>query len=259
MSIPTVPSSLSPLVANSTWTPIGVGESRSDVYRLVGPGADVAYLKVSPVSPIAELLAERERLDWLSGRLPVPHVLGYATENGREFLLLSEVPGIDTSSTALDMESLDVVRLLARGLRMVHEVPIRDCPFDMTLEQVIPLTERNVELGLVEVADFDSERAGGSPGALFQVLVATRPATEDLVFTHGDYCLPNIMVDGDRLAGFIDWGYAGVGDPYRDFVAAEYSVRRNLGEAWIPLFFKEYGVEPDPEKMAVHRLLYELW
>ena len=260
MRIPTVPSSLSPLVANSTWTPIGVGESRSDVYRLVGPGADVAYLKVSPVSPIAELLAERERLDWLSGRLPVPQVLGYATENGREFLLLSEVPGIDTSSSALDMESLDVVRLLARGLRMVHEVPIRECPFDMTLEQVIPLTERNVELGLVEVADFDSERAGGSPGALFQVLVATRPTSEDLVFTHGDYCLPNILVDDGEITGFVDMGRAGVADRYKDIALAVRSIRRNNGDAFVQPFLDEYGVHnSDAGKIEYYMLLDEFW
>ena len=86
---------------------------------------------------------------------------------------------------------------------------------------------------------------------LLQLDAASLP-TEDLVFTHGDYCLPNIMVDGNRLAGSIDWGYAGVGDPYRDFVAAEYSVRRNLEEEYVPQFFKEYGVEPEQEKMAVH-------
>lgn len=45
-----------------------------------------------------------------------------------------------------------------------------------------------------------------------------------------------------------EWGI----HPYRDFVAAEYSVRRNLEEEYVPQFFKEYGVEPDQEKMAVH-------
>jgi aminoglycoside phosphotransferase len=70
----------------------------------------------------------------------VPQVLGYAAEDGREYLLLSAIPGIGTSSETLGMENLDVVRLLAQGLRMVHEVPIRDCPFDMTLDRVLPQT-----------------------------------------------------------------------------------------------------------------------
>ena len=249
-----------PLVAERAWTPISVGESRSEVYRLVGPGSDVAFLKISPVSPVTELLAERERLDWLRGRLPVPRVLGYATEDGREFLLLSAIPGIDTSSSTLEMEYLDMVRLLARGLRMVHEVPIRDCPFDMTLDREIPRVERNVELGLIEVDDFDSERAGGSPGALFQVLVATRPTAEDLVFTHGDYCLPNILVDDGEISGFVDMGRAGIADRYKDIALAVRSIRRNCGDAFVQPFLDEYGVQDsDTGKVEYYMLLDEFW
>jgi kanamycin kinase/aminoglycoside 3'-phosphotransferase-2 len=259
MSIPSVPSSLLPLVADCTWTPIGVGESRSNVYRLDGSGR-VAYLKIAPVSPFAELLAERERLGWLRGRLPVPRVLGYAAEDGRQYLLLSAIPGIDTSSSALDMGSLDMVRLLARGLLMVHDVPIRDCPFDMTLDLEIPRVERNVALDLVDEEDFDLERLGGSPGALFQVLVATRPATEDLVFTHGDYCLPNILIDDGEISGFVDMGRAGVADRYKDIALAVRSIRRNCGDAFVQAFLDEYGVQrSDAGKVEYYMLLDEFW
>lgn len=259
MKSPPVPSSLLPLVADCEWTPIGVGESRSDVYRLDGAGR-VAYLKVSPVSPVPEMQAERERLDWLRGRLPVPEVLGYAAEDGREFLLLSAIPGIDTSSIELDMASQDVVQLLAQGLRMVHNVPIRDCPFDMTLDIEIPRVERNVDLGLVDVADFDAERAGGSPGALFQVLVATRPTSEDWVFTHGDYCLPNILVEDGEITGFVDLGRAGVADRYKDIALAVRSIHRNCGEAYMQPFLDAYGVrDSDAGKIEYYMLLDEFW
>jgi aminoglycoside phosphotransferase len=246
-------------VADSAWTPIGVGESRSDVYRLDWPGR-VSFLKVSPVSPVAELFAERERLDWLRGRLPVPQVLGYAAEDDREYLLLTAIPGIDTSSTELGMKNLDVVRLLAQGLHMIHDVPIRDCPFDMTLNRALPETERNVKLGLVNEEDFDPERVSGSPEALFQLLLSSRPATEDLVFTHGDYCLPNILVDDGQVSGFVDMGRAGIADRYKDIALAVRSIRHNCGDPFVHPFLDEYGgLDPTADKIEYYMLFDELW
>lgn len=35
-------------------------------------------------------------------------------------------------------------------------------------------------------------------------MTAHRPKSEDLVFSHGDYCLPNILVEGGVLTGFVD-------------------------------------------------------
>ena len=143
---------------------------------------------------------------------------------------------------------------------MVHEVPIRDCSFDMTLDRVLPQTERNVKLGLVNEEDFDPERASGSPEDVFQVLLSSRPATEDLVFTHGDYCLPNTLVDDGEVSGFVDMGRAGVADRYKDIALAVRSIRRNCGDAFVQPFLDEYEVlGSDADKVEYYMLLDELW
>jgi aminoglycoside phosphotransferase len=80
------------------------------------------------------------------------------------------------------------------------------------------------------------------------------PSLEGPVITHGDYCLPNVLIHNHKVSGFIDLGYFGFGDPYRDFIAAQYSVRRNLGEGWIAPFFKAFGVGPlNEEKLRWYR------
>ena len=48
------------------------------------------------------------------------------------------------------------------------------------------------------------------------------------VLLHGDYCLPNIMLDGWKFSGFIDLDSAGVGDRHIDLFWGEWSMGFNL-------------------------------
>jgi aminoglycoside phosphotransferase len=59
-------------------------------------------------------------------------------------------------------------------------------------------------------------------------LMETRPGHEDLVFTHGDYCLPNIILKDGKLSGFVDIGRARLADRYQDLGIAFRSLEYNL-------------------------------
>ena len=110
--------------------------------------------------------------------------------------------------------------------------------------------------------DFDEERQGRTPQSAFRDLRAARPAEEDLVFTHGDYCTPNLLVDPDTLSltGFIDWGRAGVADRYQDLALAARSIEYNFGAAWVKPFYDAYGItHPDAAKEDYYRLLDEFF
>lgn len=47
-------------------------------------------------------------------------------------------------------------------------------------------------------------------------------------FVHGDFCLPNIIVDNNQNLGFIDTSDAGVGDEWVDYAWAIWSLEYNL-------------------------------
>jgi aminoglycoside phosphotransferase len=65
---------------------------------------------------------------------------------------------------------------------------------------------------------------------LYRELLDKRPDTEDLVFTHGDYCLPNILIDKWDIGGFIDWGRGGISDGLESIDCSKIEYYRLLDE-----------------------------
>jgi aminoglycoside phosphotransferase len=189
----------------------------------------------------------------------VPEVIGFAGDDLSHHLLISEMPG-PTAADPRDRDAIaGLVENLAEGLRMVHAVPAADCPFDHRIAAEIERARERMERGLVDEEDFDEEHRGRSARSLFEELTARIPE-EDPVFTHGDYCLPNVIVAGGGISGFIDLGRAGIGDRYRDLALAARSLAFNFGEQWVPLLFDAYGIaRPDPGRLAFHRLLDEFF
>ena len=257
-----VPDTLRFLIEGATWEPVTIGWSGARVYRLGFAGQSPRYLKIAPPPLDAEAREEAERLAWLRGRLPVPEVLAQHADLTATWLLLSEVPGVMSCETRFAADVPAVARLLAYGLRMIHDLDVAACPFDRRLDRALAQARERCAAGLVDESDFDEQRLGRRADDLLAELEATRPASEDLVFTHGDYCLPNVFFDlyGRRLTGFVDWGRAGMADRYQDLALAARSLRHNFGPGWEPHLFAAYGLtEVDEAKLAYYELLDEMF
>ena len=98
-------------------------------------------------------------------------------------------------------------------------------------------------------------------------LIQNKPE-EELVFTHGDFCLPNLLAKEDEISGFIDLGRAGVADKYQDIAICYRSLKHNFEgkyggerhENFNPdILFEKLGMEPDGEKVKYYTLLDELF
>jgi len=263
MNIDHIPANLQTQLAAASFQKVSSGESGTRVYRIVRPGGRACYLKIADALwQQEELLAEKERLEWLQGRLPVPEVYAFSADEGRSFLLLSEIPGLESCDVMFERNIPAIVRLLAEGLRLIHNVKIADCPFDRRLDHTIALAKRRVEAGLVDESDFDEQRRETRANELLETLIKSRPELEDAVFTHGDYCLPNILIEPSppRIAGFIDWGRAGIADRYQDLALAARSLAYNFGPGWEPLLWEVYGLQTvDTAKIEFYKLLDEFF
>ena len=236
------------------------GCSTSEIFLLEKPGEANLYLKMAPRDSEGALLAEKLRLEWIGDRLPIPQVHFFAEDDNNEYLLISEISGIDTTDSYHKKDMKGLVHLLSEGLQMIHGLGIEGCPFDQTLETQIEAARLRMMNGLVDEDDFDAICQGRKATDLFDELVKTRPVEEDLVFTHGDYCLPNIIINRGAISGFIDWGRAGISDRYQDLSLSARSLKHNFGAKWVPLLFEEYGIEePDRSKIDFYILLDEFF
>ena len=259
---PPLPAAFAARLAGADWHDATFGYSGVRVFRVVSPGRPPSYLKLAAPPLSEELVSERARLEWLRGKLPVPAVEAFAVADEYSFLLLSEVPGTMACDQVFADDPPTLVRLLADGMRQLHQLNVTGCPFDMRLDIQLARAERRLRAGLVDEGDFDAERLGMRAGDLYEQLLRDRPASEDLVFTHGDYCLPNIMIDRDHgcISGFIDLSRAGAADRYQDLALAARSLAYNVGPGYESLLWGAYGLqEPDEAKIAYYQLLDEFF
>ena len=102
---------------------------------------------------------------------------------------------------------------------------------------------------------------------LLNWLVDNKPKKE-LVLSHGDFCLPNIFINNDKISGFIDLGRIGIGDKWNDIALCYRSLKWNAqgrygGNGYPKLtpdmLFDALEIEPNFEKIEYYTLLDELF
>jgi aminoglycoside phosphotransferase len=256
-----IPEDLKELIREGIYKKDSMGMSAAAVYEIKNIlGGKNAYLKINPVHNPETLSYEKDVYEWLSPYLPVPEIYYYSRDEKYEYLLMSEIEGFNAADNET-LSSEELAILLARGLRQIHSIDISSCPFDTTLNVKLQQAKQNVEMKLVDEDDFNEENEGKSAEDIYNNLVNRRTFSEDLVFTHGDYCFPNIILKNKEVSGFIDMGRAGIADRYQDIALFYRSMKYNLGsEKLFPLFLKEYGLEKvDWEKIDYYILLDELF
>lgn len=278
-----LPPTIAAVALGGVWTPITIGQSGSYVYRIEWPSQPTRtaiYLKIAPPAQHAELRDERARLDWLGALmrpplhspstkqslpppppdLGAPQAVAYAVAEPFAYLALTAVPGAMACDAIFADDVPLVARQLAAGLRRLHATDFARCPFDRRLARTLPEAAQRRTDGQVDVADFDDPAS--DPCTTLTWLHTHVPADEDLVFTHGDYCLPNVLIDPveRRISGLLDWGRAGVADRYQDLALAARSLTYNFGPGWEPFLWEAYGLpHPDQHKLTYYRLLDEFF
>lgn len=250
-----LPHQLSEQLNGVQWTPIHAPYSGAYTYKVQRPDWQ-AYLKILPLGHREPLELYKQKLEWLQGKLPVPQVLHYVKDSSHEYLMMSAVTGKDGTHPLWKEDVSTIVKRLAQGLREVHGVNIRtpgdECPFVYLVQKSINKILRKIEEGRLNLSAMEPWY-GKKVDRLWEdaLQFAAGGVQEDLVFTHGDYCVPNVIFNDQGISGYIDLGDAGAGDPYRDFASIYRSLIRNFGEPWVDVFFEAYGLQ-DVDMDRIH-------
>ena len=226
-------------------------------------------LKISPSGDGSR--TEAAMMRWLRGKLPVPEVIEYLSQDGKDYLLMERLPGEMSCSPRLEKDPKKLVSLLASALKMWWSVDPAGCPSDQTLDIKLKYAEENVLSGYASTENTQPDTYGPngfeSPRHLLEWLKNNRPE-EDLIATHGDFCLPNLYFSGDTLTGFLDLSRSGVSDRWQDIALCWRSLQDNLNgryasvpleEHYEDLLFEYLGIEKDEKKLRYYILLDELF
>jgi kanamycin kinase len=257
-----LPESLPPQVqaAHDGWkcTVAWEGE-RCRTWRLTSEAGEERFAKVGPSELYPSLADEAARTRWARPWVTVPDVVEQDADGDVQWLVTIALDGVDATVEKLSMDPRTLVPMLGAALRTWHEtLPVDECPFDFRLDAALEHCRHRVT---ETTSSWDGLRGRNdrlTPAAALAKLERDRPPDEDLVVCHGDYCFPNVFITDGRVTGFLDVGELGVADRWWDIAIGAWSTTWNVDPKHEPLFYEGYGVDPDPDRIAYYRLLYEV-
>ncbi len=255
-----IPTDLEKQLKGYDWEKVSIGWSSSEIYKLTSENKSALFLKINKYHGDLFFNNEFETLKWLKDKISVPDVIYHSKNLDYEFLLLSEIPG-KVSYEAFSKSDIETnLKILAKGLQIFHALPMVGCPNEIDIDKMIQHAKKRLEQGLINNINFDIRWKHKTPNELFEDVKRLKPKVIDKVVTHGDYCLPNVLINNKELSGFVDLGSAGINDRYYDLAAVSWSISYNFGQKWVPYFFEKYGInydEIDRERMLFYQMLNE--
>lgn len=183
------------------------------------------------------------------------HEKGLATEalrylsGEKDWMLTRRVLGEDCTHPDYLADPKRLCDLTANLLRALHEMPIHGCPVPDRTADYLASAEEGYRIGRYDASLFPDNWGYASAEEAIGVVRREGHLLRTDTLLHGDYCLPNILLDGWKFSGFIDLGNGGVGDRHIDLFWGAWSLFFNLKtDAYRERFFDAYGrdkIEPD--------------
>lgn len=176
------------------------------------------------------------------------HSLGLGVEVARyiseenDWLVTKAAVGEDCTSKRFLDDPRRLAILLGESLRSLHEIDHTGCPVQNRNETYLATVNENYRKGMFDNSIFTGDFTFESADQAYREYTEVKALLDDEVLLHGDYCLPNVILDDWRLSAFIDVGNGGVGDRHIDLFWGVWTLWFNLKtDAYKDVFLDAYG------------------
>ncbi len=221
------------LINQSTLVKNNIGHSSTNVYEVKLKDNRNAILKIQTLSNRNDLHDEYDRIKWLQNKCRVPQIYYYNEKDNTKYLLMEKLPGKPVYKT--DVSTFKIGELL----KSIHSIDISDCEFKQnSVESLLDKILDNID---IVVNELQEEYPQMSKKEIVEFINNNVPKDEVLI--HGDYSLPNILIDDNGEMGVIDLGDVSVSTKYFDFYHLRKSMIRNKKIDQFEELLKGYGID----------------
>lgn len=211
-----------------------------------------AYLKISAYG---SLLRSSQLQTYFSKHKLSSPVIRYLSTD-RDYLITAPIKGDDGLSKKYLAEPERLSEVFGQSLRLLHEADAADCPINNRMSEFTLMagTSSFLQTHLDQIADYIGI---ANADTSLEEIAASSGLLKNDVLIHGDYCLPNIILNNWTFEGFIDVADGGLGDRHYDLAWGLWTLNWNLKSSkYGQRFLDAYGRDCiDKDRLRICGLL----
>lgn len=170
-------------------------------------------------------------------------VLAYESQDA-DWMLTRRIQGEDCLFAMYLSDPERLCDTTAQLLRQLHETAFDGCPVPNRTADYLATARHNYENQHWDASLFPDNWGYATAEKAWLELERNGHFLRADTLLHGDYCLPNILLDDWKFAGFIDLDTGGVGDRHVDLFWGMWSLQFNLKtDRYRDRFLDAYGRE----------------
>jgi len=199
---------------------------------------DGYFLKISPCGTLS---AEARMAEFFSklglSKAPLKYV-----SSDNDYMLTERIAGEDCTHSAYLENPKRLCDTIAEKLFELHTIKTEGCPIQNRMDEYFRVVKENHKKGIFDPSYLLDDLKGLTSDDAFRLVERNERYFSSDTLLHGDYCLPNIILDNWKFSAFIDLGNGGIGDKHVDLYWGSWTLKFNLKtDAFRERFFDAYG------------------